>query len=273
MKCEVYVGGRYNTTLGRGVGTYFLFSEGKKVWEDSISFDYDGRSSMVAEAFACERALEKATYLNFKEITVHCSSNNLAELINTGGTKFHDLKQFVLAIRNYNRKLLKLVAKCDSHIGVSRARNKSVHELQKDSEVKGKYMLYADGFLDVGKYYGGVVITKQDKIIFEKRYCSSNLMSSGKLAGTMLAIVEGLIWCTEQGIKDIIVVCSDEIICKWANGTYKARKPNGRKFVNFISNLDIKYTFVKDYAKVSINLNRAKHIAERGYAYDCLDRQ
>jgi hypothetical protein len=90
---------------------------------------------------------------------------------------------------------------------------------------------------------------------------------------TMLAIVEGLVWCTEQGIKDIIVVCSDEIICKWANGTYKARKPNGRKFVNFISNLDIKYIFVKDYVKVYINLNRAKCIAERGYAYDCLDRQ
>lgn len=273
MKCDLYVGGRYNTTLGEGVGTYFLYSEGKKVWEDSISFDYDGKASMVAEAIACDYGLEKATYFNYKEVTVHCSSSNLADLINLGGTKFRDLKEFVPAIRDYNRKLSKLVAKCDSCVGISKARNKSAHILEKSSEAIGKYTLYADGFLDVGKYYGGVVITKQDKIIYEQRYCSSNLMSSGKLAGTMLAIVEGLVWCTEQKIKEVVVVCSDEVICKWASGVYKPKKPNGRKFVNFISDLGINYTFVKDYANVSINLGRAKCIAERGYAYDCLDRQ
>lgn len=273
MRCRVYVGGRYNTTLGKGAGTFSIFSEGSKVWEDTFIFDYNGKSSMIAEAIACERALEKATYMNFKDITVCCSSKNLANLINTGKTEFSVLTPFISLFRSYNQKLLHFSAECSTKAGISHARSKSEQTLNKYTDIKGDYTVYADGCLAVGKYYGGVVITKKDRIIYESRFSSNNLLSSGKIAGTMLAVVEGLLWCVNHNIKSVVVVCSDEIVCKWASGTCRAKKENGKKFVSFIKSLDIEYKFVKDYIKVCNNLNRAKCIAERGYAYDYLDRQ
>ena len=261
---HIYLGASSNSSVGRVAIAYTIYS-GYSLIEHKVEIlPYNEHKNANIEVSACFRALDRATFFNFSEIALHRKNKWLAELINTGTTRQSYFTQYIPIINSYKNNLKFFEADNANSRRLTEARNLAKDALNDYVDIDSEYIIYADGFCFSNRYTGGFIITEDGSNIYENCVSSNVWMDSGRIAGSILAIVEALSWCKEHNIKKVVVKYVDECIGKWIEGEWQSNNILSRKFVDFVNSLDMQINFIKDYPLQSKDLRRAGTLARHG---------
>lgn len=107
--------------------------------------------------------------------------------------------------------------------------------------MKETYHIYVDGSNLGGATGYGVVILKDGELIEELSGSVPDALTQGtrQIAGELFAVERAIMWCQENGIREVSIFYDCEGIEKWASGEWKTNHPLTRRYAELVRNSGI----------------------------------
>lgn len=204
-----------------------------------------------------EKAESFSNYLNQNNITVKIDKYSLREYsVKLKSTEFgggslildYSSKNNAFSIRPENIKgiIFQSVLKHWENMNLQSINE----ETNCNPFIANQYKLYTDGTSDGYENIAyAFIVLKGNEIIYEQAsrfYAESEEeRNSHQVISEIKAVEYGLEWCSNNGIKELLLYYDFENLQKWVCGEYKAEKHFTRSYVSFVRNCGIKISWHK----------------------------
>jgi ribonuclease HI len=127
------------------------------------------------------------------------------------------------------------------------------------------YKAYVDGSYLMGKVGYGAILLDGDTVVAEFSGDVTHDTDSRQVTGELVATMQVLQYCQDNGIAQVEIVYDYAGIAAWAKGSWKTNKPLTQRYAAFVRAcpVKVKWTKVKSHSGDTWN-DRADELAKQG---------